>query len=472
MSHADSDVGQIEEILTPTRQAQIAKDGFAAALTRPMAWRREQLVALDNLLAENGAEIEEAVLSDLRKPQLESFLAETGSVRTEIALVLKNLDEWTSPRAVAVPDMLQPASARIIREPLGTVLVIAPWNYPVHLLLMPVVAALGAGNAVVMKPSELAPATSVVMSKLIPRYLDARAIQIVEGGIAETTELLEFKWDHIFYTGNGTVGRIVLTAAAKHLTPVTLELGGKSPVFIDNTADISAAANWLAWGKFLNAGQTCVAPDYVLATADVVEELVESLGREIEVLYGQDPRESPDFGRIVNERHLDRLLALLPSAGAVIGGDSDRADRYLAPTVLTGVDVDDAVMRDEIFGPVLPIISVSGPEDAIDLIADGEKPLAMYLFTKSSAVEEAFITRTSSGSLTINATMLQLGVDSLPFGGVGASGMGSYHGEHGIRTFSHERSVLSKGPTPAEFLAFGRAPYTVEKDQLLRGYSA
>lgn len=453
---------------TPTGEAAIARAGYAAGNTVSLAWRREQLIAIAQMLTDHVPAIEAALRSDLGKPPIETYLAEINSVRSEVKETLHNLERWTRPRKAKVPLALQPASARIIREPLGTVLVIAPWNYPVHLLLMPVVAAIAAGNAVVMKPSELAPATSELMARLVPEYLDQRAIRIVTGGVDETTELLAERWDHIFYTGNGVVGRIVMEAAAKHLTPVTLELGGKSPVWIDRTADVAAAAHWLVWGKFLNAGQTCVAPDYIMAPADVVPELVAGLRREIAAMYGDDPRTSPDFGRVVNTRHLDRLVSLLPAGGAEIGGESDRGDRYLAPTVLTNVALTDPVMSQEIFGPILPIVAVDGADEAISIINAGDKPLAMYIFSKAAKVQEDFLARTSSGSVGINAPMLQLGVSSLPFGGVGASGMGSYHGEHGVRTFSHERAVLKKSRGGA-LMALAQPPFTAKKVRMLRG---
>ena len=454
--------------LTPTQNAQAVRAGFDAGITRPLDWRRRQLRALDRLLEENGAAFEDALYLDLGKPPIESFLAEIGSVRNEITLTLRNLNRWTRRKRVKVQLSMKPATAEIIREPLGTVLVISPWNYPVHLLFMPVVAAIAAGNAVVVKPSELAPATSSLVARLVPKYLDTQAIRVVEGAVAETTELLSLPWDHIFYTGNATVGRIVMEAAAKHLSPVTLELGGKSPVFVDPSADIEGAAHWLAWGKFLNAGQTCVAPDYVMTTREVAPRLVAALEREITELYGTDPQKSNDFGRVVNERHVDRLIALIPETGASIGGTSDRANRYLAPTVLTDVQLDDPVMQEEIFGPVLPIVTVGSVDEAIRIVNDRDKPLALYVFSGDKRVQQAFLDRTSSGSVGINAPILQLGVSTLPFGGVGASGMGSYHGEFGIRTFSHERSVLRKSGR-GTLLRIAQPPFTDKKIRMLRG---
>ena len=454
--------------VSPTAAAQGARDAFTSGRTATTQWRRDQLAALDRLLAENGGAIEAAVGSDLGKHPLETHLVEVGSVRAEIALVLKKLNAWTRPRKVAMPLALRPAWASIVRQPLGTVLIIAPWNYPVHLLLMPLIGAIAAGNSVVVKPSELAPETSHLMARLLPAYLDSDAIRVVEGAVDETTELLEFAWDHIFYTGNGTVAKVVMAAAAKHLTPVTLELGGKSPVWVDESADIDAAAAWIAWGKLLNAGQTCVAPDYVLATPGVVGPLIEALQRHVTELYGADPHGSADFGRIVNSRHVDRLVGLAGSGEIAFGGDFDREERYLAPTVLRDVSIDDPVMGEEIFGPILPIVTVSGLEEGLAIINGREKPLALYCFTGRADVRTAFIERTTSGGLAINSTLLQVGVSALPFGGVGASGMGAYHGELSIRAFSHERAVARKGRGP-NLTRLSWAPYTAKKERTLRG---
>ena len=454
--------------LTPTETAKIVRSGFNDGITRPLEWRRGQLEALLRLVTENSSEFETALGSDLGKPALEAYSTEISGVRGEIAHVLENLEAWTTPKEVPVPITLEPATARIVREPLGAVLIISPWNYPVYLLFMPLIAAIAAGNAVVMKPSELAPATSAVIARLAGQYLDQRVIRVVEGAVDETTELLSLRWDHIFYTGNSVVGRIVMAAAAKNLTPVTLELGGKSPVWVDPSADLDAAANWITWGKFLNAGQTCIAPDYVMTTPDVAPRLVTAIHSEITSMYGDDPRQSPDFARVINTRHLARLTSLLAGSTIAIGGDSDADDRYLAPTVLTGVKTSDPVMDAEIFGPILPILEVPDYNEAIDIINDGEKPLALYVFTSDIEVENEFLQRTSSGSFVVNTALLQISAPDLPFGGVGESGMGAYRGEQGIRTLSHERSCLHKGETDRMILSFGQPPYTAEKDQVVR----
>ncbi|SEB62522.1 aldehyde dehydrogenase family protein [Streptomyces sp. TLI_105] len=430
---------------------------FDSGLTRPAAWRRRQLHALRRLLRERTSDIEEALYDDLRKGRTESHLTEIGGVLAEIEHALRHLDRWMRPRRVAVPMNLKPATARIHPEPLGVCLVIAPWNYPLTLTLNPLVGALAAGNAAVVKPSELAPATSALLADLLPRYLEA--VAVVEGAVEETTTLLAQRFDHIFYTGNGTVGRIVAAAAAKNLTPVTLELGGKSPVFIDETADMAVTARRLAWGKFTNAGQTCVAPDYVLVTHAARDSLLAALPKAIQQMFGPNPRTSADYGRIVNDRHFQRLTGLTAEGDLLTGGVSDAAERYIAPTVLTDVPAGAPVMTQEIFGPILPVLTVGGVGEAIDFINARDKPLSLYAFTRDKAARQALLEKTSSGGLVYNAPMIHLGVPNLPFGGVGESGMGAYHGKTSFDTFSHRKSVLSK-PTRPDTLRLIYAPHT------------
>jgi len=444
------------------------RSSYASGITKPLSWRLAQLASLRRMLVERGPDIEDALLADLAKNPTESQIAEIGFVVGEIDHTVKHLRRWLRPRRVSVPGALLPARAAVVREPLGVVLVVAPWNYPVQLLLAPLVGALAAGNAVLLKPSELAPATSAAMARLLPLYLDPRAVSVVEGGVEETTELLEQRWDHIFYTGNGRVGRIVAAAAARNLTPVTLELGGKSPVYVDDTVDLDAAADRIVWGKFMNAGQTCVAPDYVLASASVAPRLAASLASAIERLYGVDPESSPDYGRIVNSAQFDRLTGLLDAGTTVTGGRSDAASRYLAPTVLTDVPLDAPVMQQEIFGPVLPIVTVSGLDEAISIITAGDKPLALYVFSESPRVRRRILTETSSGAVGFGVPAAHLAVAGLPFGGVGQSGTGAYHGENSLRTFSHEKAVLTKSLKP-DTMKLIYPPYTEAKDRFARG---
>ncbi|WP_433572639.1 aldehyde dehydrogenase family protein [Streptomyces sp. CA-251247] len=417
---------------------------YRAGRTAPVDWRTAQLRRLREMLTEHGTDLADALHADLGKSSTEAFRTEIDFTVREIDHTLEHLDDWLCPEPAPVPAHIGEATAWTQYDPLGVVLVIAPWNYPVQLLLTPMIGALAAGNAVVAKPSEMAPATSLVLARLLPRFLDTDAVAVVEGGIPETTALLAERFDHIFYTGNGTVGRIVMTAAAQHLTPVTLELGGKSPVFVDRDADPTTVAARLARGKFLNAGQTCVAPDYVLTDPDTARALEPALTEAVRQLYGAEPAISPEYGRIVNDRHFDRLCGLLDSGRVVVGGTTDRDRKYIAPTVLADVDPGAPVMQEEIFGPVLPIVTVPGLDEAIDFINDRDKPLALYAFTESADTRRRLAAETSSGGLGFGLPLAHLTVSDLPFGGVGESGMGNYHGRYSIETFSHRKAVLQK----------------------------
>jgi len=441
---------------------------FESGRTRPYEWRRGQLQAMRRMLTEREPELFDALAADMGKPGTEAYAADVGFVVAELDYTLKRLRRWMRPKRVHAPLVTKPASARIMREPLGVVLVIAPWNYPVHLLLAPMVGALAAGNCVVAKPSEITANTSALLARLIPEYLDSECVAVVEGAVAETQALLAEPFDHIFYTGNGTVGRVVMAAAAKHLTPVTLELGGKSPVIVDETANLEVAARRVAWGKFLNAGQTCIAPDYVLVAKPVADRFVEHVRRAIFDFYGHDPKDSPDYARIVDDRHWKRLVGLLKSGTAAIGGQSDEATRYLAPTVLRDVAPDSPAMQDEIFGPVLPVLTVDSVDEAISFVNKRDKPLALYMFSGSSDAQRRVLDQTSSGGACVNATMFHVAVPSLPFGGVGPSGQGAYHGRSTFETFSHAKSVLRKSARPDPALAY--PPYTERKDKLLRRF--
>ncbi|MFM9443152.1 aldehyde dehydrogenase family protein [Streptomyces acidiscabies] len=434
--------------MTTERPADVVtrlRTTFRTGRTKPVEWRTAQLRRLRDLLTEKGADLAAALHADLGKSDAESQRTEIGFTVREIDHTLDHLDAWLTPEPAPVPEHLgSDATARTQYDPLGVVLVIAPWNYPAQLLLTPLVGALAAGNAVVVKPSELAPATSAALARLLPAYLDTDAVAVVEGGIPETTALLAEKFDHIFYTGNGAVGRIVLRAAAEHLTPVTLELGGKSPAFVDSTADLKAVAGRLARGKFLNAGQTCVAPDYVLTDPRTAAALEPLLASAVETTYGADPQQSGEYGRIVNERHFDRLTGLLDSGRTVVGGVHDRADKYIAPTVLADVDPASPVMGEEIFGPILPIVTVADLDEALAFINDRDKPLALYVFSESAETRDRIAAETSSGAVGYGLPLAHLTVSDLPFGGVGESGMGNYHGRYSIETFSHRKAILDK----------------------------
>lgn len=443
---------------------------YDSRVTQSVKWRLRQLAALDRLLADNEPALRRALDADLAKPATESYVTEIGVVRAEIRHLSRNLRGWLAPRRVRVPLAYRPARAEVVLEPLGVMLIIAPWNYPVQLLLSPLAGALAAGNTVVLKPSELAPEVSRVVAELVPRYLEG--VTVVEGAVAETTELLEQRFDHIVYTGGARVARIVMTAAARHLTPVTLELGGKSPAWVDTSSDLASAARRLAWGKLVNAGQTCVAPDYIITTPEVAERLVPLLTRAVRDMYGKEPRTSKDYGRIVSTEHARRVVGLLDETMAaggrvVLGGEHDVAKRYIAPTIVTDVATDVGLMSEEIFGPVLPIVTVADLDAAVDHITAGDKPLAMYAFTNDARTRERLLADTSSGALAFDAPLMHVSLPTLPFGGVGDSGMGAYHGEASVRAFSHERSVLRKPPVP-DTLAAVRPPFTALKRFLAR----
>lgn len=441
---------------------------FEHGTTRPESWRREQLTRLKTLLVERGADFEAALSRDLGKSGTEAQLTEIGFLITEIDHALAHLGSWMRPRRASIPLAVQPASGKIVPEPLGVVLVIAPWNYPLMLALSPVIGALAAGNAVVLKPSELAPATAELIARVVPDTLDARAVAVVQGAAEETTALLTERFDHIFYTGNGRVGRIVAHAAAEHLTPVTLELGGKSPAYVDETVPLGEAAQRIVWGKFMNVGQTCVAPDYVLATPSVLKRLQPLLVDAIHELYGNATQSNPDYGRIINDAHFTRLIAYLRDGEVIAGGGHDAADRFIEPTVLAGVDRDSAVMRDEIFGPILPLVEVTDLDDALSFVRGRDKPLAAYVFSDDGRVRARWERETSSGALNFGVPVLHLVAPELPFGGVGESGMGAYHGELSFRVFSHDKPVLAKPLRPDTLAATIMPPFTAAKDGLVR----
>ncbi|MEU2678550.1 aldehyde dehydrogenase family protein [Streptomyces sp. NPDC007107] len=436
MSAAESVRENPAEVVARLRAA------FRTGRTRDLSWRTDQLTRLRALLTERGDALAEALHADLGKSRKEAYRTEIDFTVREIDHTLERLAGWLEPEPAPVPAVLAGATAHTVQDPLGVVLVIAPWNYPVQLLLAPVAGALAAGNTVVAKPSELAPATSAALARLLPEYLDSDTLTVVEGGVPETTALLAERFDHIFYTGNGTVGRIVMAAAAKHLTPVTLELGGKSPAFVDRDTDLKTVAARLVSGKFLNTGQTCVAPDYVLTDPETAPALTDALAAAVEEQFGTDASQSPEYGRIVNERHFDRLVGLLGSGRTVTGGAHDRATKYIAPTVLADVAPDSPVMQEEIFGPVLPVLTVDGLDGAVAFINDRDKPLALYAFTESPGVRERLLAETSSGGVGMGLPLAHLTVSDLPFGGVGESGMGNYHGRYSLETFSHRKAVL------------------------------
>ncbi len=416
---------------------------FDGGSTRDYQWRQQQLTGLLKFLYKERDAIQQALRADLSKNKA-AATGESIPTGMEILVAKRNLRRWMRDERVGTSLLLAPGSSFVRREPLGVVLIFGAWNYPLHLTLTPLAGALAAGNCVVLKPSELAPAMSNLLAARLHEYVDPAAVKVVEGGPAVAEELLDLEFGHIFYTGNGAIGSRVMQAAAKNLTPVTLELGGKSPVIVEKSADLQTTARRISLGKWANAGQTCVAPDYVLVEKTVEENLLRALKETLVDFYGPEPRNNPAFGKIVNQRHVERLKGLLGSGRIVAGGEVNAADRYVAPTILRDVRGDEPVMQEEIFGPILPVIPVESVGHAIRFINARAKPLALYLFTKDKAVERDVLARTSSGGVCINHVALQLANPNLPFGGVGASGMGAYHGKASFETFSHRKAVLKK----------------------------
>ena len=418
------------------------------------------------MLVEREGEFTTALHEDLGKPALESFVTEIGFTLGEVDHALRHLRRWSRGSRVAVPLALQPARARNEPQPLGVVLVIAPWNYPLQLLLAPLCGALAAGNCVLLKPSEMAPATSRALAAAIPAYLDPDAVTVVEGDAAVASALLEQRFDHVFFTGGARVARIVASAAARHLTPVTLELGGKSPAIVSD-GDLTAIARRIVHGKFLNAGQTCVAPDHVYVVDALADELLRCLRQALQEFFGPDPAASADYGRIIDERHFDRLVAAMAGAEVVVGGGHDRARRYIAPTVVLAPPDGSALLDEEIFGPILPVLRVPDVDAAIARIAAGEPPLAAYVFTRRDDVQRRVEQGVRAGAIGVNACAVHLAVPGLPFGGIGESGIGQYHGRHSFDTFSQARPVFSKG-TLLDTLRFVYPPYSGLKAWVLR----
>ncbi|MEQ8753788.1 MAG: aldehyde dehydrogenase [Coleofasciculus sp. G1-WW12-02] len=419
------------------------RDFFATLQTKDVKWRMEQLKRLKQAVVDDQEAIINAVKADLGRPEFEAYF-EIAAI-TEINYAIKHLKSWVKPKKVAVGLEQFPASAKIYPEPLGVVLIISPWNYPFQLLISPLVGAIAAGNCAILKPSEISTHTSAAIANLIHKTFDPAYIALVEGDADTSKALLAEKFDHIFFTGGTAIGKIVMEAAAKHLTPVTLELGGKSPCIVDADTDLKDTAKRITWGKYLNAGQTCIAPDYLLVDRRIKSDLLTEVQKCVTDFYGQETEKSPDYARIISHRHFDRLVSMLKDGEIVIGGQTRPEDKYIAPTVIDGVSWDSPIMEEEIFGPILPVLEYSNFNDAIAQINARPKPLALYLFSKDKHKQQQVLQQTSSGGVCLNDTVMQFGVTTLPFGGVGDSGMGNYHGKASFDTFSHFKSVLKKG---------------------------
>jgi len=417
---------------------------FDSGKTKDPDFRIAQLKLLQQVLVQNEPALYEALKLDLNKAKTEAYLSEIGLVIGELSHAIRHLRGWAKPRTVWTPTVHFPAVSRVHFQPLGVVLILGPWNYPVQLALAPLIAAMAAGDCAVIKPSEFAPHTSELLARIVRETFEPAYVAVVEGAAETAQALLEEKFDHIFFTGGSTVGKIVAAAAAKHLTPVTLELGGKSPCIVDDVVDLETAAKRIVWGKFLNAGQTCAAPDYLLVNRNVKEPLLEKIVLSIRKLYGADPRVSPDYGRIITQRHFERLAGFLGLGDIVTGGRTDPSDRYIAPTVIDNVRPEHPIMQEEIFGPILPVLEYGDLTEAISFVNSRPRPLTLYAFSSRRDTFRRITAETCSGGATFNDTLLHLASPHLPFGGVGDSGYGRYHGKAGFETFSNQRSILYK----------------------------
>ena len=434
---------------------------FRRGETLDLDFRLQALRALKTAILKWEKCIAEALWLDLHKSYEEAYLTELSIVLGEIDNHLKHLKNWTAPKRVATPIKMMPSCSKVVAEPLGCSLIISPWNYPVQLLLNPLVGAISAGCTAVLKPSPYVPHTSKVVEEMIKETFRPEYIGIVQGNREVNTALLEERYDLIFFTGSPQLGRTVMRAASENLTPVVLELGGKSPCIVDKDANIAMAARRIAWGKSLNAGQTCIAPDYLLVHEDVKERLVDDLKKEFTRLHGPNPKQAKHFVRIVNERAFDRLVGYIENANVVMGGEYDRSERYITPTIIDYVDVSSPIMQEEIFGPIFPIVTFKTTDEAINFVQDREKPLALYYFSESKQNIRRVLKHTSSGGTCINDTIMHIANENLPFGGVGHSGMSAYHGKESFDVFSHHRAVVTT--TTRLDLPFRYMPYTFFK---------
>jgi aldehyde dehydrogenase (NAD+) len=439
--------------------AEAQRSFYASGSTRDTAFRRDALLKLKRMIRENETAIMEALKADLNKSPFESYASEIGQVLKEIDLHLRRLKCWSKTERKASPFVIFPSRSYIVKEPYGNVLIIAPWNYPFNLMITPLVGAISAGNCAVLKPAHYSVHTSALLKKMISETFKEEYITVIQGGREENQALLQERFDYVFFTGSPTLGKIVAHAAAEKLTPCTLELGGKSPCIVDKDADLPKAARRIVWGKFLNAGQTCIAPDHLLVHREIKDALLKHLCAEIERQFGADPYESPDFGRMINGDAFTRVSTYLQDGKVVCGGRIREADRYIAPTLLDEVSPDAPVMRDEIFGPILPVLTFEHIDDAVRVVSSREKPLALYYFTKDIRGAKKRIRQMDSGGVCINDVVLHYANARLPFGGVGNSGMGRYHGKYSFDTFSRERACVIS-PTlfdiPVKFAPYGK----------------
>jgi len=437
---------------------QTARNAFERGKTKTYEFRLNQLKGLLRMLEENEDVFIDSLYADLRKAKNEAIIMEIEFERNNVRNALIHLKDWMEPEKAEKTLVTLLDQTLIYSQPYGVALIMSAWNYPIQLCIGPLIGAISAGNCAVIKPSEMAPVTAKAMAELLPRYIDKECYPVICGGIPETTELLQLRFDYMFYTGNAMVGKIIHQAANKHLTPITLELGGKSPLYMDDTVNYVFAARRIFWGKYANSGQTCVAPDYMLCTPAVRDKFLEVARKLMKEWFGENPLQCPDLARIVNERHFQRVTKLLESSGKVaIGGRTNPQERLIEPTILVDVKPSDPIMQEEIFGPILPIITVNNLEEAISFINKSEKPLTLYIYSANTSTRQHIIANTSSGSVCVNDCLVHLTVETLPFGGVGMSGMGNYHGKYSFDSFSHKKSCLVRNfMSFAENLAAGR----------------
>lgn len=451
-----------------TRIISEQKKFFQTHQTKDVKYRKQQLLKLKSILKENEQKLSEAIYKDFRKSAFENYETELSMIYGEINLFIKKLNNWAKPKRVRTNLANFPAKSYVISEPYGNTLVIGAWNYPFQLSILPAVSAIAAGNTVVIKPSELSANSSAVMAEIINSNFDEKVLHVVEGGIETNKFLLGQKWDYIFFTGSPYVGKIVYQAAAKNLTPVTLELGGKSPTFVFADADLKMAAKRIVWGKFLNAGQTCVAPDYLLVEQKIIDKFLDILKSQIKEIYAKDFADCEAFTSIINDAHFNRLSYFLENSTVFYGGKAQPEIRLIEPTLLYPVKEEEKVMEEEIFGPILPVLTFNSINEAIKIAQKNPKPLALYLFTKNKNIKRKILKEISFGGGAVNDTILHLTNHKLPFGGVGSSGMGNYHGKQGFLTFSHQKSILNKPTWFEPFIKY--PPYTDFKIKLIKWF--
>jgi aldehyde dehydrogenase (NAD+) len=450
----------------PHERLQLLRQRVDSGIGRPLSWRLAQLRGLLRFVDENEEAMLDAIKADLGRCRVDGRMADISMVRAEIRLTLRNLRRWLRPRRVRTPLAAQPGKSWIQQEPFGLALILGTWNYPFQQILIPLAGALAAGNSAVVKLPESAPHSSALMAASLERYVDPEAVIVVTGGPEAASQLLSLRFDKIFYTGSSRVGRIVMAAAAAHLTPVTLELGGKNPVIVAEDAPIDVTARRIAWGRFMNCGQLCVAPDYVLVPERLRLPFIEALRKAIGHFYGTDPQRSESYGRIVNATHFARLRTFLNEGRVVIGGQSDEEDRYIAPTVLTDIPENAAVLEEEIFGPILPVVGYQDLEQALSFVRSRPKPLQLHLFTNDRQLQHRFITTMSAGTIMVNDAIVSQIVSGLPFGGVGNSGMGSFHGRYTFEAFSRPKAVLRRSFHADLDVRY--PPFTSMKDRIMQ----